>query len=192
MRAVFAKIILWTLPAALLHADSLKVRWSDATRKYCHMILFPNGFPIPIFGPDGRSQIHAFSAYEFRVAGPLSTTSLVGAEIGNYTPSRYAPWKYRVDLADPKAKPVAVSEEVWQSGTKIAFYQRGIVGNYLERDGRASSMAADRWEGIPYLVGKSFQKRGEDWAGGSALLSTDARRLVLQSSTGPVTLDRSP
>ncbi len=172
-----AWIILALLAPAIASAEfrneRIDVTLTAASKQYCHIVQFPQGWKPRKFTEDG--EILFFdpgSDYEFRTAGDLSTQVLVAGFTEFVGTNYYTNNRYKVDLSDPNVRVVAVGPQTWKSAAVLPFGRKNIF-----RTGRPPGSSEDA-----EFHGFQFRKTGEFWALDGSRLSPDGAWLVLQSS----------
>ena len=159
--------------------DDFEVSLTPASRTYCHVLRFPQGWSTQHFD-DRAPQRLLFgterSDYEFRVSGVLGTKFLAGAFTENVGTNYYANNWYEVTLWDATAPANEVDRKAWDAGTvlpivrKSAFPPIGTVPNQKRLE----------------FHGFQFNRTGDIWAqpsGDASRISPDQAWLVLQSTS---------
>ena len=170
-------IVIGMFACGSTHAQGkVEVTLTPLIQEYCHIVAFPQGWKVREWSTDYPHFLDYVyeQDYEFRIPGLLETTFLVAGYIPIYR--AYTTNKYRVDLVDPKALARPVTEQEWESGTKVRDTR-------LDDVRRAPIPAQDR----PYpFRGFLLDKTGRIWLGDESRLSPDGAWIVLLSMTGEV------
>ena len=153
--------------------ERIDVTLTAASKQYCHIVQFPQGWKPRKFTEDGEIlSFDSGSDYEFRTAGDLSTQFLVAGFTELVGTNYYTHNRYKVDLSNPRAPVVSAGAQTWKSAAVLPFGRKSIF-----RTGGPPGSSEDA-----EFHGFQFRKTGEIWALDGSRLSPDDAWLVLQSS----------
>jgi hypothetical protein len=159
----------------LLDYNHIEVALSPAMRPYCHLVAFPGGWGYQPKTTFGQTLWFDNGQYEFRVEGPPAATTLIGAYEVAVSHRYDAAHHFRIDLSNPGAKPVPVTQEEWDAAAVVRLTRKSVFASVPQS---ASTDPAR-------LMNREFVKNGARWAlaADASWLSPDGTWLVLQSAT---------
>jgi hypothetical protein len=156
--------------------DDLEVTLTPASRGYCHVIRFPQGWVFARFDKEVGQRLFfgsPSSDYEFRVEGVLSTKFLVRGFTENVGRNYYTNNQYEIDLSDTIAPMLEVGRKAWEAAAVVPLTRKSAFPPI----------------GVPNEMrlkfhGFQFNRTGDIWGQPSdyaTRLSPDQAWLVLQS-----------